>query len=266
MTTPPPIRHLSPAETAAALGVTVRALRLYEQKGLVCPTRTAAGWRVYGPESLARLHQILVLKRLGLGLKPIGDLLRGRLGSLDAVLALQQQVLRDRLEETERALQLLAAARRKIAAGATLSLEDLTALTTETTMTEQLTPQAWSEIFAPLIEKHYTSEERRAFQSRMPPSEALEAENRIWDGLIAETKALMAAGISPVSANAISLARRWDAQVRKAYGDDPTLIEKGRAMWGEAFADPGAAPRLPFDVTVWRYIEEAMKAAGAAGA
>ena len=65
----PPIRFLSPLETARRLGVSVKALRVYEDKGLVEPVRTQAGWRAYGPEQMARLHQILALKRLGLPLK-----------------------------------------------------------------------------------------------------------------------------------------------------------------------------------------------------
>jgi len=76
-------RYLSTAETAAALGVTPRALRLYEARGLVRPLRTDAGWRAYGPEQVARLHQILALKRLGLPLRAIGELLAGRFKALD---------------------------------------------------------------------------------------------------------------------------------------------------------------------------------------
>ena len=83
-----------PAEMAERLGVSPKALRVYEQAGLVRPHRTSAGWRAYGPDQQARLHQVLVLKRLGLSLGRIGELLSGRLQSLDAVLALQQQVLK----------------------------------------------------------------------------------------------------------------------------------------------------------------------------
>jgi len=36
------------------LGVSAKALRLYEQRGLIAPLRTAAGWRVYGPDEMAR--------------------------------------------------------------------------------------------------------------------------------------------------------------------------------------------------------------------
>jgi DNA-binding transcriptional MerR regulator len=66
--------HLSPAQTAKRFGISIKALRLYEQHGLLKPLRaangsTGAAWRVYGSDQLARLHQILALKRLGLSLE-----------------------------------------------------------------------------------------------------------------------------------------------------------------------------------------------------
>ena len=60
-------RHLSPAETAKRFGISIKALRLYEQRGLLKPLRAANGsagaaWRVYGPDQVARLHQILAVR------------------------------------------------------------------------------------------------------------------------------------------------------------------------------------------------------------
>ncbi len=66
-------RHFSPAEAARRLGVSVKALRVYESHGLVKPLRTAADWRTYGPNEIVRLHQIVALKRLGLSLARIGQ-------------------------------------------------------------------------------------------------------------------------------------------------------------------------------------------------
>ena len=61
-------RHLSPTETARRFGVSIKALRLYEQRGLLTPLRSEAGWRTYGPDQIGRLHQVLTLKGLGLPL------------------------------------------------------------------------------------------------------------------------------------------------------------------------------------------------------
>ncbi len=127
-------RFLSPNETARRLGVGVRALRLYERMGLVGPARTAAGWRVYGPAEIERLHQVLTLKSLGLPLARIAQLLDGRGADLASLLALQEDVLTTRIADLQRARNSVQAARAKIARDNRLSLDDLIHLVRETTM------------------------------------------------------------------------------------------------------------------------------------
>jgi phosphoribosylaminoimidazole-succinocarboxamide synthase len=127
-------RFLSPAETAQRLGVGVRALRLYERKGLVRPGRTRAGWRVYGPNEIERLHQVLTLKSLGLSLARIGELLDERMADLPALLALQEDVLTIRINDLQRARKAVQAARTKVSRDNRLSLDDLIDLVRETTM------------------------------------------------------------------------------------------------------------------------------------
>lgn len=54
-------------EAAAAAGATPRALRYYEQRGLLPPpVRTASGQREYGPGEIARVRVIRELLALGL--------------------------------------------------------------------------------------------------------------------------------------------------------------------------------------------------------
>jgi DNA-binding transcriptional MerR regulator len=57
------------------VGTSIKALRVYEKAGLLTPDRRDGGWRLYGPAHIARLHQILALKALGLSLKQIADAL-----------------------------------------------------------------------------------------------------------------------------------------------------------------------------------------------
>ena len=128
---------LTAAQTASRLGVTVKALRVFERHGLVKPGRTAAGWRVYGPIELARLHQVLVLRRLGLPLAGIARLLRGLSHELDHTLALQEEVLAGQLSSARRALNHVRSARQRIARGELLSVGELIDLMQETTMTER---------------------------------------------------------------------------------------------------------------------------------
>jgi DNA-binding transcriptional MerR regulator len=67
---------LTAAECALRTGLTVRALRVYENYGLIAPGRSAAGWRRYGPQELLKLNEIGLLKVLGLTLNQIRDLTR----------------------------------------------------------------------------------------------------------------------------------------------------------------------------------------------
>ena len=89
--------HLSPSEAAARLGVSSKALRLYEQPGFVTPLRSAAGWRTYGPTEMARARQVVALRALGLSLGQIGRVLDGNPEELDAAFAAHQADLDARL-------------------------------------------------------------------------------------------------------------------------------------------------------------------------
>ncbi len=54
----PSASFLSASEAASRLGVSAKALRLYEQCGLIAPIRSAAGWRAYGPDEMRRAREI----------------------------------------------------------------------------------------------------------------------------------------------------------------------------------------------------------------
>lgn len=58
-------------EVVRRTGLTSRALRFYEARGLLAPLRTNSGRRLYGAAALERLNQILALKRAGLTLAQI---------------------------------------------------------------------------------------------------------------------------------------------------------------------------------------------------
>lgn len=63
-------------QIAKLAGTTSRALRHYDEIGLLAPTRVGSnGYRYYGASALARLQRILLLRDLGLGLPAIAALL-----------------------------------------------------------------------------------------------------------------------------------------------------------------------------------------------
>ena len=129
---------LTALECSERIGISIRALRLYEQHGLISPRRTFKQWRLYGSNEIARLNEILALKSLGLGLRDISKLLRGHHADLTQILALQRDALADARKRAERGLQVIEALQSKIRSGATASIDDLTNLAKETNMAEPL--------------------------------------------------------------------------------------------------------------------------------
>lgn len=64
------------SETSARLGLTVRALRYYEQVGLVKAGRTSQNRRVYGRQTLRDLEAIARLRRAGIDLETVAWVLQ----------------------------------------------------------------------------------------------------------------------------------------------------------------------------------------------
>ncbi|NHC14546.1 MerR family transcriptional regulator [Motilibacter sp. E257] len=89
---------LSVGEAARLAGVTVRTLHHYDAVGLLRPSgRSAAGYRVYDQDDVARLQGVLAYRALGVPLREIPALLDepgGRLG----VLRRQHRLLLGRIE------------------------------------------------------------------------------------------------------------------------------------------------------------------------
>ena len=230
--------HLSPTETARRFGVSTKALRLYESRGLLKPLRTEAGWRTYGPDQITRLHQILALKRLGLPLTRIAAILAGA-GALEPILELQERVLAREGDRLARALALVRAARAKLAAGQSLSVDDLATLTKETAMASKPDPQELKALCEPYTAKHFTPEERARLEQYAQAGAVAD-----WEAVIAEARAVMAAG-DPASPAALEVARRWYDVVGRLTGGDAALRSKGRTAWLEALADPKVAAAVP---------------------
>ena len=128
---------LTAAECAERIGLTVKALRLYEKRGLINPRRTGKNWRLYGVEDIARLNEILALKRLGLSLARITELLAGHATDLDRTLAMQQTQLLSLRSRIEDSLSRINASRQRIAAGEPISINELVSIAKETSMTDQ---------------------------------------------------------------------------------------------------------------------------------
>ena len=121
-------RHLNPSEAAKRLGVSTKALRLYEQRGLLAPVRTAAGWRAYGPTEMARAAEIVALRDLGLSLAQIARVLKGSPDGLEPALAAQQAILERQVRQINGTVEKVRAIRENMAAGRAPSIAELARL------------------------------------------------------------------------------------------------------------------------------------------
>ncbi|WP_409186201.1 MerR family transcriptional regulator [Amycolatopsis sp. VS8301801F10] len=62
-------------ELAHRTGVSVRALRYYEEKGVLRPERTPSGYRIFAESDVRKVAHIQTLLAAGLGMEVIGEIL-----------------------------------------------------------------------------------------------------------------------------------------------------------------------------------------------
>jgi MerR family transcriptional regulator, copper efflux regulator len=89
-------------DLAKLSGKTQRALRLYEEMGLLTPgTRTIGGFRVYGPDAIERVQWIGKLQELGFTLHQIQELVPSEGGSPKEAMARVRKAFADKHAEVE---------------------------------------------------------------------------------------------------------------------------------------------------------------------
>ncbi|WP_443748253.1 MerR family transcriptional regulator [Asticcacaulis solisilvae] len=253
--------YFTVAETCRRLGISRKALRLYEAQGLVSPERTQSEWRVYGPRQIARLHQVLALKRFGFPLNRVAEILNDKVPDISSLLALHEQVVKSELDSLQRAARLLHAARAKLATQGHLSTDDLIFLTKETVVTEKRT-HALNHIYEDIAAKHLSAEDRSVLARNGTAS--LLQPDADWPALHAEAQRLMETG-DPTSLEAMDLAKRWMEKVFQATGGDPGLTRRVRDVVRDLNDDPTFQKASMSSNTMMDFIQKAYGAAIEAG-
>ena len=72
-------------EAEQLLGITKANIRFYEKEGLLTPSRNENGYRDYSEADIRQLKQIVILRKLGIPVQQIGDILDGALPLQDAL-------------------------------------------------------------------------------------------------------------------------------------------------------------------------------------
>ena len=193
---------LTVGQAAALVGLSVRTLHHWDTVGLVRPTeRTRAGYRVYTPDDIARIHRVLVYRELGLPLAEIGLLLD------DPTVDAREHLRRQRAQLTDRIshLQTMVHAVDRMLAASRSGM--------------RLTPQEQVEIFGTDWQPEWVQEAEDRWGDTKQWAQYVERTGALtpddWRQVAADTEALNAdlaaahrAGVVPGSDEANALAER----------------------------------------------------------
>ena len=235
-------------------GLTSRALRFYEARGLVQPLRTYSGRRLYGAGELERINQIVALKRAGLTLAQIGALTLGRKLDLGALIDAQLAALDAKRTELEEARSLLLTVKSRIDRGEPVDAATFCSLISNEELT--MTKDQWDKATG----HYFTDEQKQAFADRMgamPEGFDQAAYSAQWAELGRRAKAAVPLG--PDSPEAQAVYDDWQAQLApfKAVAT-PGMMAGVTNMYekmGEWQSKPDA-PNPGFDAETFRFIQE----------
>jgi DNA-binding transcriptional MerR regulator len=205
---------------ARITGVTIKALQHYDRLGLLRPSRTPAGHRIYGERDVERVQQIVALKSIGVPLKRIKTLLDKRSLSLADALTTQRAELETQQREIGYAVRAIAVVEADLASGrlsesqALTQLVDLIAMQRDVdAMRQYFSPEAWSQFGEYWVD--------------WPPER--------WRELFRDAEAAL--GESPDSEKAEALVARFYALWHQECGDDPRLKRAIREGTVKAFRE-----------------------------
>jgi DNA-binding transcriptional MerR regulator len=226
---------LKVGELARRTGLTVRALHHYDSIGLLHPTgRTDSGYRLYNRDDVARLHGIQTLRRMGLSLADIAQLLDGGAVTLPAVLASQIGMLDQEIAQAQALRERLSAMQSILADGGQPGIDDwLASLSMMNT-----------------FEQYFSAGELKLVFERWKRSKSE------WPPLLQAVREAMEGGVPSDSILLQPLARRWmDVSARWMDGDLALL-----KRWGIMLREQPGLP-LPggMDRALLDYINQAIQ-------
>ena len=165
-------------DVAERTGLTSRALRFYEARGLIQPLRTYSGRRLYGRGEIERIQQIVALKRAGLTLAQIGKLTaRGNMDLL-SLIGTQLDVIEKRKAELDEAKALLLSIKSRIDRGEPVDAATFCSLIREGDRIMQ--PEDWKKV----TDRYFSKEEQEHWAEHPPQPGFDQAEySRKWADL-----------------------------------------------------------------------------------
>jgi DNA-binding transcriptional MerR regulator len=248
-------------EVVRQTGLTSRALRFYEARGLITPLRTQSGRRWFGPDELERIHRIVALKKAGLSLGDIKRLFDHKPIDLGSLLGAQRSRLADQASEIADAIKLIDSALSRIGRGESLDAATLCSLIRdgENLMTDQA--QAWKEV----VDQFYTSEQQAEWREQMADAPEFSQDAYLGKWLALSARIEAALPLDPASAAALVFVREWFTLLEPfSRNATPEMWEGSVRMYSEMENWQGKV-ETGFSKRVWDFINAASRNALAEG-
>ena len=203
--------ELTVGQVAGLVGVIVRTLHHWDEIGQVVPSaRSWAGYRLYGPDDVARIHRVLVYRETGMPLAEVARVLDDPDVDATAHLARQRDLLQARIAHLTRMLRAV------------------DTMMERNSMGENLTPQQQAEILGAEWDPAWQeeAEERWGDSDEWAQAAARKAAmtRQDWARVAEETEALetdlanaMREGVVPGSERANALAERHRASIDRWF-------------------------------------------------
>ena len=242
-------------EVARRTGLTLRALRFYEGRGLVKPLRTAGGRRVYGPGELARLNAAVALKRAGFSLAQIAAMLGGRQVDLGQLVTAQLAELDAQAETLRQSRAALLTVQSRIDRGEPIDVATLCSLIRNGEHIMQ------NEQWKAVVDDYFSPDEQAQFKDRM--AHVKEGFNQAeygarWKELGSRIEAALP--LEPMSDRAQAFVDEWFALL-KPFSDIATPeMWNGTAKMYADMPNWKANPDMGFGHQVWSFIQAATTA------
>jgi DNA-binding transcriptional MerR regulator len=245
-------------EVVRRTGLTSRALRFYEARGLVAPLRTHSGRRLYGAVALERINQIVALKRAGLTLAQIQRLTARRPFDLSRLIDAQLEALATRQSEIAEAKQLLLSVKSRIDRGEPVDVATFCSLIRQGDAVME--HENWKKV----ADRYFTPEEQARWAERMqdvPAGFDHDAYSRQWAELSARIEAALP--LDPAGAQAQAFYEEWQALLAPFKAVATPEMMAGASDLYNRMDEWRGDQQPPFSMDVWQFIQAAGKARAA---
>ncbi|WON78019.1 MerR family transcriptional regulator [Serratia sp. UGAL515B_01] len=226
---------LKVGELARRSGITVRALHHYDSIGLLTPSaRSDAGYRLYNQSDITRLHQIQALRRMGVALAEIGELLAHSGSALPTVIEQQIDMLNQQLAQITALRSRLQHMHTQLTLGNQPELNDwLTTL----------------ELMA-MYDKYFTADEL----AQLPFYQADEARTKEWEEMVGNVQILMENGVNAEDPHAQAIALRWMRTLERDTAGNPAFLSRLNTMHAD---EPSIREQTGISPAITDYITRA---------